>query len=513
MALTRATDKIIGNAAGNLNLSGIITASSFVGSGSGLTGVASTDNINTSTPATFGTIDATGISTFREGFKVGPLTSIGATHYTDGGIRSVGIITASSFSGSWTGSTGSFTGDVTIDGNLGVGGTITYEDVARVDATGISTFREGFGVGPLSGIALTAYKDGSIRTSGIVTAGDFKAPDGNTNGFYAGNSDDLHLFHNGASTHLENDTGDLTFTNKNNNNIIFKTTSSETERLRIASTGYVGVGEASPATILHVKANVGDLLRLDRNNTGAVGNQIAFRHSNSGTLTETGGINCVSTANAATGELRFYTKASGASNAEKLRIGSAGQLGIGGANYGSSGQVLTSGGSGAAFSWATPSGGITHIDQYRLTSSFTGDGTLQTNLEQCDTKMQGSLGAAMSYNGTGDWTFPTTGFWRIDTQMMFECPTNVQQRYCYTYVHATTNNSSYSSIMETYVRFAQVSTNISWATAYGSVYVDITDVGNQKVRIKADVEDGNSKVYGHADLDMTAVRFTRMADT
>ena len=67
----------------------------------------------------------------------------------------------------------STTGSVTIAGNLGVGGTITYEDVARVDATGISTFREGFGVGPLTGIALTAYKDGSIRTSGIVTAASF----------------------------------------------------------------------------------------------------------------------------------------------------------------------------------------------------------------------------------------------------------------------------------------------------------------------------------------------------
>ena len=67
----------------------------------------------------------------------------------------------------------STTGSVTIAGNLGVGGTITYEDVARVDATGISTFREGFGVGPLTGIALTAYKDGSIRTSGIVTATTF----------------------------------------------------------------------------------------------------------------------------------------------------------------------------------------------------------------------------------------------------------------------------------------------------------------------------------------------------
>ena len=40
MALTRATDKIIGNADGNLNLSGIVTASSFRGDGSQLTGIA-----------------------------------------------------------------------------------------------------------------------------------------------------------------------------------------------------------------------------------------------------------------------------------------------------------------------------------------------------------------------------------------------------------------------------------------------------------------------------------------
>ena len=37
---------------------------------------------------------------------------------------------------------------------------------------------------------------------------------------------------------------------------------------------------------------------------------------------------------------------------ERLRIADAGQIGIGGANYGTSGQVLTSGGSGAAPSWA-----------------------------------------------------------------------------------------------------------------------------------------------------------------
>jgi hypothetical protein len=45
-------------------------------------------------------------------------------------------------------------------------------------------------------------------------------------------------------------------------------------------------------------------------------------------------------------------------NNERLRIGSAGQFGIGGANYGSSGQVLTSGGSGAAPTWEDASGGF-----------------------------------------------------------------------------------------------------------------------------------------------------------
>ena len=39
MALTRVTDKIIANADGNLNLSGIVTATKFVGDGSQLSGV------------------------------------------------------------------------------------------------------------------------------------------------------------------------------------------------------------------------------------------------------------------------------------------------------------------------------------------------------------------------------------------------------------------------------------------------------------------------------------------
>ena len=39
---------------------------------------------------------------------------------------------------------------------------------------------------------------------------------------------------------------------------------------------------------------------------------------------------------------------------ERFRITGNNELGIAGANYGSSGQVLTSGGSGSAVSWTTP---------------------------------------------------------------------------------------------------------------------------------------------------------------
>ena len=60
---------------------------------------------------------------------------------------------------------------------------------------------------------------------------------------------------------------------------------------------------------------------------------------------------------AASQNLIFKTRPSSGGAAERLRIGSAGQLGIAGANYGSSGQVLTSQGGSAAPQWATAAGG------------------------------------------------------------------------------------------------------------------------------------------------------------
>ena len=51
-----------------------------------------------------------------------------------------GVITATNFSGNITGTTASFTGDV------GIGGTLTYEDVTNIDSVGIITARAGINV-------------------------------------------------------------------------------------------------------------------------------------------------------------------------------------------------------------------------------------------------------------------------------------------------------------------------------------------------------------------------------
>jgi len=57
-------------------------------------------------------------------------------------------------------------------------------------------------------------------------------------------------------------------------------------------------------------------------------------------------------------DLIFYTGHSEA-NTEKFRMTSQGELGVGGANYGSDGQVLTSTGAGTAPAWEDAAGGLT----------------------------------------------------------------------------------------------------------------------------------------------------------
>jgi hypothetical protein len=78
-----------------------------------------------------------------------------------------GIVTATTFKGNVEGTTGTFTG------NVSIGGTLTYEDVANIDSVGVITARQGIRVGAgqsigSDGAAVVYYGDGS-NLGGVVS--------------------------------------------------------------------------------------------------------------------------------------------------------------------------------------------------------------------------------------------------------------------------------------------------------------------------------------------------------
>ena len=153
-----------------------------------------------------------------------------------------GIVTATSFVGSGTALTGidastlKFGGavkaqatasGVTITGDLGVSGVLTYEDVTNVDSIGIITARSGVnvtggnvtiannidvdgrldvdghaGIGSLSVTGISTFHD-AIKLKADATSGS------STKRFYIGAGDDLRLFHDSANSYIQNHTGDL----------------------------------------------------------------------------------------------------------------------------------------------------------------------------------------------------------------------------------------------------------------------------------------------------------------
>ena len=127
-------------------VSGVCTATSFSGNGAGLVGVASTDNIDTSTNAVLS-----------------------------------GIVTAGTLSVS---------GNATVAGNLGVAGVVTYEDVTNVDSIGVITARDGLRVtgiatatafhgdgSSLTGISVGIATEASVATNGTTVVLDLSKDD------------------------------------------------------------------------------------------------------------------------------------------------------------------------------------------------------------------------------------------------------------------------------------------------------------------------------------------------
>ena len=110
-----------------------------------------------------------------------------------------------------------------------------------------------------------------------------------------------------------------------------KITTEGTERARVDNLGNLSVGGTSPST---------QSAKLQAYGTSQNGTRINMHHEGNSSASISGNGGLVLSADGANG------------TTERFRVGTSGQLGVGGATYGSSGQVLTSGGASAAPSWA-----------------------------------------------------------------------------------------------------------------------------------------------------------------
>ena len=400
-------------------------------------------------------------------------------------------------SGVTTTGTLNVTGSATISGNLGVAGTITYEDVARVDATGISTFREGFGVGPLAGIALTAYKDGSIRTSGIVTAASFVG-DGSALTGLAGLS-----LANGVDNRIVTCVDATSMQGESNlfyqGDFLTQLTDSDQEGIRLISSGNTG-------SVLDFDAN----RDTDNRHLGEVRGK--WNGAEVCRITLSSGAD---TTNKDEGKLVFHTKPSSGGIAERLRIESGGQLGIGGANYGTSGQVLTSGGASAPPSWASiPAGGITQADFWRLTANLQANQLpIASNLARVNTygfDNNAKIGSGMTQS-SGVWTFPATGLYWV-------------RGFCNVYSanHSQTNTLQIRYTADGGSNWASASIGAQGIYDYGidsfgyisvDAMIDVTSTSNIKVAFNFGAGQGGEYIQGHSVYTYTGFIFIRLGDT
>jgi hypothetical protein len=74
----------------------------------------------------------------------------------------------------------------TFSGDVGIGGTLTYEDVTNVDSLGIITARNGIKIGTGVGVAASISVDGNAEFAGIVTATTFTGNITGTTGTFTG---------------------------------------------------------------------------------------------------------------------------------------------------------------------------------------------------------------------------------------------------------------------------------------------------------------------------------------
>ena len=190
------------------------------------------------------------------------------------------------------------------------------------------------------------------------------------------------------------------------------------------------------------------------------------------------------------GALVFYTKEDLGNVTEKLRINNKGAFGIGGTNYGTTGQVLVSNGSAALPSWQGPS---------LLSGSGTGNAIIPLNtitaLNWATITTEGSAPASDLPAGTSVWTASSSGLYHIVGHSFHTSAAYDQISNHHLYLEFRINSgATFSSIAEDQFALGAPSDRASVVSCNISKYVSI-DTGNQlRLTVFCRVQSGTSYI-------------------
>jgi hypothetical protein len=156
-------------------------------------------------------------------------------------------------------------------------------------------------------------------------------------------------------------------------------------------------------------------------------------------------------------------------------------------------------------------GGITMADNWRVTTSFTGNADpISSNWERNDTAPSLSYLGSQMTESSGVFTFPSTGIYLIIHEQNYKH--NSFTNYLSAFIQATTDNSTYVTISEAN-QAIETGTGMAYAANTITALVDITDTTNQKVRFKVDKQNTSAENLANSARDTLAARFIRLADT
>jgi len=220
----------------------------------------------------------------------------------------------------------------------------------------------------------------------------------------------------------------------------------------------------------------------------------------------------------ATGDTGALRTEGGASIAKKLYVGTdldvdgtaeLDNITIAGAQ-GSDGQVLTSTGSGVGWEDAGGGGGLVEYDVWSLSSNATNPsaGTLNTNLIRWNPQINSvsvfeKIGTGMSKDGSGNFSFPSTGKWEIT---LFGATSTAGSEATSTFQVHIINDSVEGTVLPLYTYGPYA------ISGEQSMMLDITDTSTQTVHMYQSL-DASITLYGDDKVLYTGMKFKKVGDT